>query len=223
MLTEHLLWPSTILCASLILTYLRLTLGAIIFSILPIKTLRQRWQGVSKVTEQEDSVAWIQTSDLATQGETASLKEVSLEWKAKITCLYLFTWRARYNPEIAPPHSTTHCSMTLIREAPSQVSVPTPKKCWLMITQMLFSSVASWVQCKWTEEIWEHYYNGRHNEQRGACKVRARRMRAVRISSQCFMKCNLLHHHSDLFTSFCVMKDIYHLDVQVVLSILQNE
>lgn len=148
--------------------------------------------------------------------------ELSLEWKAKISRLYLFTWRASYNPETVPPLCHT-LLYDLDQGAPSQVAVPTPIKCWSMITQMPFSSIAIGVQFKWREEIWEHYYNGRHNEQRYAYKVRARRMRAVRISSQCFMKFNLLHHHSDLLNSFCVMKDIYHLDIQVALSILKNE
>lgn len=107
------------------------------------------------VTEQEDSVAWIQTSDLATQWEIAALKEVSLEWKAKISRLYLFTWSARCNPELVPPLCHT-LLYDLDQGASSQVSVPTPIKCWPMITQMPFSSVAIWVQCKWTEEIWEH-------------------------------------------------------------------
>lgn len=107
------------------------------------------------VTEQEDSVAWIQTSDLATQWEIAALKEVSLEWKAKIPHLYLFTWSARYNLELVPQLCHT-LLYDLDQGASSQVSVPTPIKCWPMITQMPFSSVAIWVQCTWTEEIREH-------------------------------------------------------------------
>lgn len=150
--------------------------------------------------------------------------ELGLEWKAKISHLYLFAWRASCNPETAPPSPLCHTLLNdLDQGAPSQVAVPTPTKCWSVILQMPFSSVAMRVQFKWTEEIWEHYDNGRHNEQRCSCKVRARRMQAVSINSRCFMKFNLLHHHSDLLNSFCVMKDIYHLDIQVALSILKNE
>ena len=66
--------------------------------------------------------------------------------------IFVYTHEAAEDKHKTVPLALSPLLHDLGQGAPSQASVPVTINCWSMITKTPFSSLALWVQFKWTEE-----------------------------------------------------------------------